>query len=68
MVGYCAGLAIAVVPDQPLAMVYAFLTTQAVAWTTYGLFPYAGRLLPGVGVLLFVLLSIPSSGGAIPPS
>jgi hypothetical protein len=37
-----------------------------VAWTTYGLFPYARRLLPGVGVLLFVLLSIPSSGGAIP--
>jgi hypothetical protein len=66
VVGYYAGLAIAVVPDRPLAMVYAFLTTQAVAWTTYGLFPYARRLLPGVGVLLFVLLSIPASGGAIP--
>jgi hypothetical protein len=66
VVGYYAGLAISVVPNRPLAMVYAFLTTQAVAWITYGLFPYARRLLPGVGVLLFVLLSIPSSGGAIP--
>jgi Carboxypeptidase regulatory-like domain len=66
VVGYYAGLAIAVVPNRPLAMLYAFLTTQAVAWTTYGLVPFARRLLPGVGVLLFVLLSIPSSGGAIP--
>jgi hypothetical protein len=66
VVGYYIGLAIAVVPDRPLALVYAFLATQAVAWTTYGLVPYARRLLPGVGVLLFVLLSIPSSGGAVP--
>jgi len=66
VVGYYTGLAIAVVPDRPLALVYAFLATQAVAWTTYGLVPYARRLLPGVGVLLFVLLSIPSSGGAVP--
>jgi hypothetical protein len=66
VVGYYTGLAIAVVPNRPLAMVYAFLATQAVAWTTYGLVPFVRRLLPGVGVLLFVLLSIPSSGGAIP--
>ena len=64
--GYYIGRAVNVVPDQPLAMVYAFLSTQAVAWVTYGLVPYARRFLPGAGVLLFVLLSIPSSGGAIP--
>jgi Carboxypeptidase regulatory-like domain len=47
-------------------MLYAFLATQAVAWTTYGLVPFVRQFLPGLGVLLFVLLSIPSSGGAIP--
>jgi hypothetical protein len=66
VVGYYIGVAIAVVPDRPLAMLYAFLATQAVAWTTYGLVPFVRQFLPGLGVLLFVLLSIPSSGGAIP--
>lgn len=64
--GYYFGYAIGVVPDQPLAILYAFLVTQAVGWTVYGLVPFVRQFIPGVSVLLFVLLSIPSSGGAIP--
>lgn len=64
--GYYFGYAIGVVPDQPLAILYGFLVSQAVGWTVYGLLPFVRQLIPGVAVLLFVLFSIPSSGGAIP--
>ncbi len=66
VVGYLVGLSIDVMPNHPLAIVYAFALTQAVAWTTYGLAPLVKQFLPGVAIALFVLLSIPSSGGAIP--
>ncbi len=66
VVGYLVGLSIDVMPNDPLAIVYAFMLTQAVAWTTYGLAPLVKQFLPGVAIGLFVLLSIPSSGGAIP--
>ncbi|MEU6745930.1 carboxypeptidase regulatory-like domain-containing protein [Spirillospora sp. NPDC046719] len=66
VVGYLVGLSMDVVPNQPLAILYAFLITQAVAWTTYGLVPFVRQFIPGVAIGLFVLLSIPSSGGAIP--
>ncbi|MFJ4838491.1 carboxypeptidase regulatory-like domain-containing protein [Streptomyces sp. NPDC088746] len=66
VVGYLIALAMDVVPDEPLAILYAFMITQAVAWTTYGLVPFVRQFIPGVAITLFVLLSIPSSGGAIP--
>ncbi|MGC5364099.1 hypothetical protein ACPXCE_20930 [Streptomyces sp. DT24] len=64
--GFAVARALDVVPNEPLAMVYAFLLTQAVAWVTYGLVPFVRQFIPGVAMGLFVLLSIPSSGGAIP--
>jgi hypothetical protein len=66
VVGYLIAHAMDVVPGEPLAILYGFLTTQAVAWTVYGLVPFVRQYIPGVAVTLFVLLSIPSSGGAIP--
>jgi hypothetical protein len=66
VVGYLVGLSMDIVPNQPLAVLYAFMITQAVAWVTYGLVPFVRQFIPGVAIGLFVLLSIPSSGGAIP--
>ncbi|MFE9249005.1 hypothetical protein [Streptomyces sp. NPDC007088] len=66
VVGYFVGRAMHIVPDEPLGILYAFLLTQAIAWTTFGLVPFVRQFIPGVAITLFVLLSIPSSGGAIP--
>ncbi|MFE2427739.1 carboxypeptidase regulatory-like domain-containing protein [Streptomyces sp. NPDC059373] len=66
VVGYFAGLAMDVIPNEPVAILYAFLINQAVAWTTFGLVPFVRQYIPGAALGLFVLLSIPSSGGAIP--
>ncbi|WP_433238254.1 carboxypeptidase regulatory-like domain-containing protein [Actinomadura nitritigenes] len=66
VVGFYVALAMDVVPDDPVAIAYGFLITQAVAQFTYGLVPFARQFIPGVAITLFVLLSIPSSGGAIP--
>ncbi|WP_130290840.1 carboxypeptidase regulatory-like domain-containing protein [Pseudonocardia sediminis] len=60
------GIAIDAIPNHPAVVVVGFLLSQAVAWTTFGLAPFVRRALPGVAMGLFVLLSIPSSGGAIP--
>ncbi|MFF4767374.1 carboxypeptidase regulatory-like domain-containing protein [Streptomyces sp. NPDC001255] len=66
VVGYFIALAMDVVPNEPLAILYAFLINQAVAWITFGLAPFVKHYIPGVALGMFVLLSIPSSGGAIP--
>lgn len=47
-------------------LLIGFLLTQAIAWVTYGLVPWVKQFIPGVAMGLFVMLSIPSSGGAIP--
>lgn len=65
-----AGFAIAqgmdMIPASPPAILYGFLITQAVGLTVYALMPYARQYIGGVSVALFVLASVPSSGGAIP--
>jgi hypothetical protein len=66
VVGFYIALAMDVVPNDPLAIAYGFLITQAVAQFSYGLVPFVRQFIPGVAITLFVLLSIPSSGGAIP--
>ncbi|MDL4817899.1 carboxypeptidase regulatory-like domain-containing protein [Actinomadura opuntiae] len=66
VVGFYIALAMDVVPNKPVAIVYGFLITQAVAQFAYGLVPFVRQFIPGVAITLFVLLSIPSSGGAIP--
>ena len=53
------------IPQHPLDLLYLFLLTQAVSLTSYGLVPFFGGFFPGVAVTLFVLLGVPSSGGAI---
>lgn len=60
------GVAIDAIPNHPAVLLVGFLLSQAVAWTTFGLAPFVKRALPGVAMGMFVLLSIPSSGGAIP--
>ncbi|QHF95837.1 MULTISPECIES: carboxypeptidase regulatory-like domain-containing protein [unclassified Streptomyces] len=55
-----------VIPNEPLAIPLVFLMTQAVALTSFGLVPFFKSFFPGVAMGLFVLLSMPSSGGAIP--
>ncbi|WP_226357048.1 carboxypeptidase regulatory-like domain-containing protein [Pseudonocardia sp. ICBG601] len=66
VVCWAIGTAIQAIPFHPAVLVIGFLLSQAVAWTTFGLAPFVRRALPGVAMGLFVLMSIPSSGGAIP--
>jgi Carboxypeptidase regulatory-like domain len=55
------------VPGQALPILYGFLNFEAVALTVFGLASLTGAYIAaGVAVTLFVFLSIPSSGGAIP--
>ena len=54
------------VPSQSLAMLYGFLTFEAIALTVFGLVPFLGWYALGVGLILFVFLSAPASGGAVP--
>lgn len=65
-VAYLVGLSMDVIPDEPLAILFLFLLTQAVALTSYGLVPFCKQFFPGVAMGTFVLLSMPSSSGAIP--
>ncbi|MEJ8280088.1 carboxypeptidase regulatory-like domain-containing protein [Pseudonocardia spirodelae] len=66
LVCWAIGTSIQAIPFHPAVLVVGFLLSQAVAWTTFGLAPFVRRALPGVAMGLFVLMSIPSSGGAIP--
>lgn len=66
LVAYFVARGMDVIPDEPLAIPLIFLMTQAVALTSYGLVPFFKQFFPGVAMGLFVLLSMPSSGGAIP--
>ncbi|GAB3496887.1 carboxypeptidase regulatory-like domain-containing protein [Nocardiopsis coralliicola] len=63
---YAFGAALHVVPDAPAVMLVAFMLNQSVAWTVMGIAPFVKKWLPGVAMLIFVLLSMPASGGAIP--
>ncbi|WP_017627151.1 carboxypeptidase regulatory-like domain-containing protein [Nocardiopsis chromatogenes] len=54
------------IPHDLSVIPIAFLLTQAVSWTCLGLAPFVTKWLPGVAMTVFVLLSMPSSGGAIP--
>ncbi|MDI2028090.1 carboxypeptidase regulatory-like domain-containing protein [Saccharopolyspora sp. TS4A08] len=66
VVCYSAALAMGVIYNRPLLLLVGFLLTQAVGWTSFGLVPFVKQFLPGVAMGTFVLLSMPSSGGAIP--
>ncbi|MEU0509786.1 carboxypeptidase regulatory-like domain-containing protein [Amycolatopsis sp. NPDC006125] len=66
LIGYAGGVAMDVIPNDPVAIPVAFLLTQAVSLTSFGLVPLVKQWFPGVAMGLFVLLSMPSSGGAVP--
>ncbi|MHA6799400.1 carboxypeptidase regulatory-like domain-containing protein [Bounagaea algeriensis] len=64
---YIFALSTNVIPNQPLTFIpVAFMLTQAIGWTAFGLVPLVKQFIPAVAIGLFVLLSIPSSSGAIP--
>lgn len=60
------GAALHVIPFNPVLLPLMFLLNQAVGWTTSGLVPLVRQYIAGAAMGLFVLMSIPSSGGAIP--
>ncbi|GAB3578302.1 hypothetical protein GCM10027445_45320 [Amycolatopsis endophytica] len=66
LIGYGGGVLMDVIPADPVAIPIAFLLTQAVSLTSFGLVPLVKQWFPGVAMGLFVLLSMPSSGGAVP--
>ncbi|SFE11741.1 Carboxypeptidase regulatory-like domain-containing protein [Actinopolyspora alba] len=66
LICYFTALSLDVIHNDPLLLLVGFLLTQGIAWTAYGLVPIVKQFIPGVAIGLFVLLSLPSSGGAIP--
>lgn len=66
IVGFLVGNGLGYLPDKPSAMAVAFLLTMAVGTTTSGLAPFVKQFLPAVGMGLFIVVSIPTSGGAVP--
>ncbi|HVV13987.1 carboxypeptidase regulatory-like domain-containing protein [Amycolatopsis sp.] len=66
VIGFAGGVALHVIPANPLAIPLAFLLSIGISLTSFGLVPFAKQFFPGVAMGLFVLLSMPSSGGAIP--
>jgi Carboxypeptidase regulatory-like domain len=65
--GFLIAYWLGAVPGQALPILYGFLNFEAVALTVFGLASLTGPYIAaGVAVTLFVFLSIPSSGGAIP--
>jgi hypothetical protein len=66
VVSFLVAFALDVIPGKPMFILLGFLLTQAVAWTTFGLVPLVKQFIPGVAIAVFVMLSVPSSGGAVP--
>ncbi len=64
--GFLIGYGLGIVPGQGLAILFAFLNFEAVALVTYGLLRPTGRYAIGLAIILFLLLSVPSSGGPVP--
>ncbi|WP_051939909.1 carboxypeptidase regulatory-like domain-containing protein [Phaeacidiphilus oryzae] len=60
------GLGLQAISRDPLVLVYLVMMAEAVALTSYGLVWVFGRFFPGVAVTVFMMLGMPSSGGAVP--
>jgi hypothetical protein len=58
--------AVRAIPQHPLDLLYLFLLTQAISLPTYGLVPFIGSFLPLIAIPLFILLGVPTGGGAVP--
>ncbi|MFI8992887.1 carboxypeptidase regulatory-like domain-containing protein [Streptomyces sp. NPDC053542] len=59
-------LAMDCIVDRPICLLYMFMLSLAVSLTCYGLVPFVRQFFPGVAIVVFVLLSMPASDGAIP--
>lgn len=66
VVGNLIGAGLGYIPAAPSAMAISFLLTMAVATSSSGLAPFARQFFPAVGMGLFIVLSIPTSGGVAP--
>ncbi|WP_030930887.1 carboxypeptidase regulatory-like domain-containing protein [Streptomyces sp. NRRL B-24720] len=66
VVGNLLGAGLGYIPAAPSAMAISFLLTMAVATSSSGLAPFARQFFPAVGMGLFIVLSIPTSGGVAP--
>ncbi|MFE5243264.1 MULTISPECIES: carboxypeptidase regulatory-like domain-containing protein [unclassified Streptomyces] len=64
-VGWGAGAALGYLPSDPSVMAVAFLLTTAVATFSSGIAPFARQFFPAAGMGLFIVLSIPTSGGVV---
>ena len=66
LVGYAVGVGLGYLPHDPVTLLVAFLLTTAVATFASGLAPFTRQFFPAVGMTIFIVLSIPTSGGAAP--
>ncbi|MGD1221124.1 carboxypeptidase regulatory-like domain-containing protein [Streptomyces krungchingensis] len=66
VIGYAVGVGLGYLPHAPSTMAIAFLLTTAVATFASGLAPFAKQYFPAIGMGLFIVLSIPTSGGVAP--
>ncbi|MFI5609093.1 carboxypeptidase regulatory-like domain-containing protein [Amycolatopsis sp. NPDC051903] len=64
--GYFIARSMDVVPDAPAVMAVAFLFCLVISLTSQGLVPIFKQFFPGVAVVLFIILSVASSSGAMP--
>ncbi|MFD7445333.1 carboxypeptidase regulatory-like domain-containing protein [Streptomyces sp. NPDC059909] len=62
IVGFYAGVWLDYLPNDPSALAIAFLLTTAVAAFASGVAPFTKQFFPLVGMGLYIVLSIPSSG------
>ena len=64
--GFLIAYWLGAVPGSALPMLYGFLNFEAIALTVFGLVPLVGKYIVPVALTLFVFVSAPASGGAIP--
>ncbi|GHK02386.1 hypothetical protein SY2F82_41830 [Streptomyces sp. Y2F8-2] len=62
--GFFVGVGLGFFPDEPSALAIAFLLTTAVATFSLGVAPFTKQFFPLVGLGLYIVLSVPSSGVA----
>ncbi|MET8636681.1 carboxypeptidase regulatory-like domain-containing protein [Streptomyces sp. NPDC004074] len=62
VVGFYTGVGLGYLPDNPWVLAIAFLLTTAVATFASGVAPFTKQFFPLVGMGLYIVLSVPSSG------
>jgi Carboxypeptidase regulatory-like domain len=65
VVAFYIALAMDCITDRPLSILFMFLLSEAIALTGYGLVPFVRQVFPGIAITIYLLLSVPASGGAV---